>query len=279
MAEVVDDLAALTRNVLALRPGWLETDLADFEFLPGGYSNQNYQFRHRRQRYVLRVPQRVRPFIDRELEYSFYRSPGRVLVPEIEAFDQVTGVMISRWMSGPLLVDIDVDAGELVPYVEALHAGLPACSRRYDPVALARQQLSIGEPERPIVELAARLVWNPKQTTACHNDLNPWNIIRSDSGKWVTLDWEWLGENDPLFDLVTLHQGLAVDEALLDEMAAELVGISDAQGTRQRVRDCLAAFWLREYAWAHAEVANGNDREAIREQIRVSSEKLGGLMG
>ena len=48
MAEVVDDLAALTRNVLALRPGWLETDLADFEFLPGGYSNQNYQFRHRR---------------------------------------------------------------------------------------------------------------------------------------------------------------------------------------------------------------------------------------
>ena len=45
----MDDLAALTRNVLALRPAWLAADLADFEFLPGGYSNQNYQFRHRGQ--------------------------------------------------------------------------------------------------------------------------------------------------------------------------------------------------------------------------------------
>jgi aminoglycoside phosphotransferase (APT) family kinase protein len=272
----VDDRETLTRTVLALRPAWFAADLAGFEFLPGGYSNQNYRFRHHGQCYVLRVPQRSRPFVDRELECRFYRSPGRVLVPEIEAFDPVSGVMISHWLDGPLLADINVDPSALVPFVESLHAGLPTCPRRYDPVALARQQLSVGNPQASVVELASRLVWNPEHTTACHNDLNPWNIIRSDGDRWVTLDWEWFGENDPVFDLVTLHQGLSLDDAILVELAGELLGNSQPQSTRRRVRDAVAAFWLREYAWANAEIANGNDRDEIREQIRLSSEKLGG---
>lgn len=272
------DLAALTRNVLALRPAWRAADLAEFEFLPGGYSNQNYQFRHAGQRYVLRVPQQARPYIDRKLEHAFYQSPGRVFAPEVEAFDPLTGVMISRWLSGPLLADIDVNPDALVPYVKSLHAGLAICPRKYDPVALARQQLSLGDPQQSIVELAARWVWNPKQTTPCHNDLNPWNIIVSDTGRWVTLDWEWLGENDPVFDLVSLHQGLSLDNAILDELAVEFLG-SRAKNTGQRVRDCLSVFWLREYSWAHAELVQGNDRDEIREQIRVSSEKLGGILG
>lgn len=274
----MEDLAALQRSVLALRPGWLAADLADFEYLPGGYSNQNYRFRHRGRRYVLRVPQRARPFVDRELEHAFYQSPGRVLVPEIEAFDPATGVMISHWLSGPLLADIDVDPRALVRYVGSLHSGLPSCTRKYDPVAMARQQLSIGDPHASIVELATRLVWNPENLAACHNDLNPWNIIRLDGGKWVTLDWEWFGENDPVFDLVTLHQGLSLDDTILVELACELLGSSRSKNTESRVRDCLTAFWLREYAWAHAELASGNDRDEICEQIRVSSNKLGGIV-
>ena len=115
------DPEALKRKVLALRPEWLAQELADFAFLPGGYSNQNYAFRYRGERYVLRVPQRARPFIDRELEQAFYQSPGRVLVPTIEAFDPVTGAMISRWLSGPLLADIDVDPRALVGHVASLH--------------------------------------------------------------------------------------------------------------------------------------------------------------
>ena len=164
---------------------------------------------------------------------------------------------------------------EQVGHVE--HARLQQRQRlERDPVASARAQLSIGVPEKAIVEQAAALVWNPPDTAVCHNDLNPWNIIRSDDDRWVTLDWEWFGENDPIFDLVTLHQGLSLDDAILVELAGELLGNSQPQSTRRRVRDAVAAFWLREYAWANAEVANGNDRDEIREQIRLSSEKLGG---
>ena len=58
----------------------------------------------------------------------------------------------------------------------------------------------------------------PEQTT--HNDLNPWNILCATDG-WRTLDWEWVGTNDPLFDLVTLGLGVQVDHPTLVEMARD----------------------------------------------------------
>jgi aminoglycoside phosphotransferase (APT) family kinase protein len=273
-AVAAEQVTELERSVLALCPGWRAKDLSDFRYLPGGYSNRNYRFCHRGSHFVLRIPERSRPFIDRDLEYAFYQSPGDVLIPEIQAFEPTTGWMISRWQTGTLLSDLEPDSAALVPYVGKLHRGLPPCPRRYDPLALAREYLSIGNATPEIVELAHRSTWNPPETTACHNDLNPWNIIRPGSSEWITLDWEWLGENDPLFDLVTLHQGLALDDALLVELSEELLGASASQ---RRVRDCLLAFWLREYAWAHAELTVGNDRSEIREQLRLSFEKLGAL--
>jgi len=272
----MEDFTELADRVVALRPGWHAEDLSGFRYLPGGYSNRNYQFRHREQPYVLRVPQRTRPFIDRELEHAFYRSSRGGRVPEIEAFDPATGTMISRWQSGPLLAEVEVDPAELVPYVRSLHRDLGPCPRRYDPVSLARRQLSVGKPRRSIVELAHRIDWEPADTRPCHNDLNPWNIIAAEAGHWVTLDWEWLGTNDPLFDLVSLHQGLALDDGILVELAQDLLA-QPAPDCLQRTRDCLTVFWLREYAWAHAELVAGNERDEIVEQARVSEQKLEGL--
>jgi hypothetical protein len=69
---------------------------------------------------------------------------------------------------------------------------------------------------------------------------------------------------------VTLHQGLGLDDALLTDLAAATV----RGASRTRVRACRTAFWLREYAWAHAEIVHGNDRSEIRDQLRVAAEKV-----
>ncbi|MBC8188610.1 MAG: hypothetical protein H8E78_10485, partial [Proteobacteria bacterium] len=123
------DSTELVRRVVALCPTWDPGDLTDFQFLPGGYSNQNHQFRHRDELFVLRVPDRVRPFIDRELEQSFYQFSAQILVPRIEAFDASTGVMISHWQSGALLCETRVDPSLLVPSLKFMHRALPACRR------------------------------------------------------------------------------------------------------------------------------------------------------
>ncbi len=268
------DSTELVRRVIALCPSWDPGDLTNFQFLPGGYSNQNHQFRHSDELFVLRVPDRILPFIDRELEQSFYEFSAQILVPRIKAFDASTGVMISHWQSGALLCETQVDPSLLVPYLKSLHRALPPCTRCYDPVASAREQLSIGDPENAIVEQAAALVWSPPDTGVCHNDLNPWNIIRTPSGEWMTLDWEWLAVNDPLFDLVTLHQGLFLDDDILEELSESLLGNALSE---ERLRICLNAIWLREYAWAHTELSQGNDRDEIHDQLRTSSRKLADL--
>ena len=258
-----------------LCPGWPVAEIDTFEYLPGGYANDNYAFACDGERYVLRVPlqqpHRQSGFIDRKLEEAFYRDATDVRKVVLIAFDATTGTMISRWQDGVLLAHEPPALAELVPYLQNLHRQLPRCTRDYDPLAQAREYLATGTPEPAIASLAAGLKWQPVAAAGCHNDLNPWNIIRATNSDWVTLDWEWFGNNDPLFDLVTLHQGLELEPATLAPLAAQFLAEPAAA---ERLQVCFTAYWLREYAWAHAELYHGNDTPEIRQQLTVSKERL-----
>ena len=270
--------------ITALRPDWHAADLSACLYLEGGYSNDNYLFTHRGERYVLRAPYRARPYVDRACEQRLYRRLPPGIAPELVAFDPVSGRMISRWVAGTLLADLDPEPETLVRYLADLHSRLPATRRGYDPLELARTHLrdaaACGASAPGWIERLAETPWRPAATVSCHNDLNPWNLIRTPDGRWVTLDWEWFGRNDPLFDLVTLHQSLHFADATLPTLAAELLQSSAAGSgpvSGSRLRACLVALWLREYAWAHAELAAGNERPEIAEQRARGEDRLRAL--
>lgn len=280
---------SLIDRVRRLMPDWDASGVSSFIYLEGGYSNDNYRFEYHGERYVLRAPRR--PDADRELERSIYApaggpeghrggQPGAYTarrqrnMPEVVAFDGATGDMISRWVSGRLLADLHLDGEQLVEYLLCLHADMPHTERRYDPVARARANLQHADPPRWIEALAANLTWAPETVSVCHNDLNPWNIIRSPGGDWVTLDWETVGQNDPLFDLVNIHQGADLDQTLLPALAERYFGHAVAPA---RLHACLTAFWLRETTWAMAETAAGNDRPEIVAQQRLGTARLQAL--
>lgn len=264
----------LTRLVRRLVPAWSADPAMTFTFLSGGYSNENYRFDHDGHGYVLRVPSRVRPFVDRAHEFAFYDSgAARVNTPELIAFDVDTGVMVSRFEPGRLLADAPPDVDSLVGYLRSLHAALPASGRSYDPLLLSRQFLAEGSVPPGILRLS-EVEWSPVSQAPCHNDLNPWNIIISAPDRWVTLDWEWFGDNDPLFDLVTVHQGLDMDQTSLAQMA-ELW--AEGPVDNDRLSACLHAFWLREYAWAHAELTFGSQRDEIVAQLNTAADRLAAL--
>ncbi len=44
--------------------------------------------------------------------------------------------------------------------------------------------------------------------------------------------------------------------------------------TETRLRDTFRAFLIREYAWAVAQLAIGNDRDGIRAQVETSRDAL-----
>lgn len=271
------DVAGLIVRVCQLVPQWLGEDLREFEYLPAGYSNDNYQFRHRQQRYVIRLPIGARDPADWRLERAFYEAPGEVRIPEVVAFDVDAGVMISRWIEGPLMVDAPPAHDRLISFLQALHHNLAEAPRTYDPIARSLRNLSTPGPAQPskrVARLASESNWPRADLSACHNDFNPWNVICAPNGQWVTLDWESHGNNDPLFDLVTMHQGLGLDDGALPGLCDELLGAAAAPG---RVEQVLIGFWVREYAWAFAETQRGNNRAELDEQKLLAEGKLAAL--
>jgi aminoglycoside phosphotransferase (APT) family kinase protein len=261
----------LRQSIAALCPEWDLADVSGFIYLEGGYSNDNYRFEYRGERYVLRIPFVTRSYVDRDLEQRLYGGSHGVPVPPLVALDVDSGQMISRWVPGTLLADAHPDGTALAQYLRGLHDGLPAMQGRHDPLVMALEHLENAAAPAWVESLAASLTWSPETESPCHNDLNPWNVICTADGTWVTLDWEWAGLNDPLFDLITLHQGAGMHAATLTELSRRYLGTAAAPDRLQR---CLTVFWLRETAWAMAEIAAGNDRPEVVEQQRLGLERL-----
>ena len=280
-ATVVDEKTArvLRSQIWATAPAWRPDEIGNFEFLSGGYSNANYVFCRDAQgiqeRYVLRVPQRTQPYVDRQAEAQWYQHLPSSVGVQPAFLDIQTGIMISPFVEGVLLIDAhDVSVAELMSYLKRLHHALPATSRRYHVPSLLPDFVGSDQPPGAVPDFLATTE-NPEMSDAagplpsCHNDLNPWNVLVTAQG-WITLDWEFAGANDPLFDLVSLHQGLELDDSLLPEMAEVLTPRLELP----RLNRALHHFWLREWAWATFQHRSGNRRPEVAAQIDVAAGKL-----
>ena len=253
-------------------PDWQTTDLDNFEYMSGGYSSRNFSFERSAsgvtEKYVLRLPQGQQPFVDRAAEQAFYGVLPRHTGADLVAFDVETGRMITRWIEGATLAEVFTDQfqeDDLVRYVKRLHSLLPTTTRIYDVV---EQAAMLSQATLLDAQDAA----DPTLLVPCHNDLNPWNVIVTESD-WKTLDWEFVGLNDPLFDLVALHQGLELPQDNLVQLTESFIGGKD----EARLVSNLARFWTREFAWADYQLAHGNDREEIRQQLITAQTKLKSL--
>lgn len=265
-----------------LLPEWQSDELGDALYLEGGFSNRNYRIRYRHDWYVLRVPGLGGPWTDRALEARFYalaQSVGRPLTAPVMAYDIASGHMITRWVGGQLLADLSASPEEMAAHLRTLHAELQTLAdknpsgftRVYDPVKEAIRLFAGHAPDSWLVRLAEAQVWQPGQLALCHNDLNPWNLIRAPSGAWVTLDWEWLAWNAPLFDLVALHAGMGLGSAALQEMATLYCGDPPLES---ELAAAQLAFWLRETAWAANELRAGHVRPEISAQYETGRARL-----
>ena len=287
---------AVLAALRGLVPAWRPERVGNIAYLPGGYANDNYRFEHAGAAYALRVARRPggpggrgglvprgrggpvpggkgglapneETGVDRRHEARFLELP---CAPDVVAFDPSTGDLLTRWIPGTLLADAPVPPATAGAYLRALHADIPSGLRRYDPIDVIRRDLDGADEVSPVAALALeRLHWTPDAVCGCHNDLNPWNILRTDDG-WRTLDWEFAGDNDPLFDVVCLGRGLGYDDAALARLAEARFG-PPGVAPRRRLDTCIV-FELREHAWAVQQMALGNDREGVRDQA-VRSER------
>jgi Ser/Thr protein kinase RdoA (MazF antagonist) len=275
--------AALQR----LRPRWHVADVHDVERLPGGYSNDNYALRYQDAAYVLRVVRPSAAPVDRTFERGLLMGPIALLTAPLIAYTLPEGHMLTRKVVGPLLIETQPSCDDLARYLARLHQRIPPLGRRYDVVQVIGRDLRIaaerGEPTPPLIARAyANLPPPAVQQRPCHNDLNPWNVIVSaaDPTRWCTIDWEFAGDNDPLFDLMCTAGGFGWSIEQMDTLidAYQEYSESARSPTTAQRRALWRAYLLREYAWALVQRASGNERDEIAEQLNRSGTALAELM-
>ncbi|MXY55783.1 MAG: phosphotransferase [Gammaproteobacteria bacterium] len=255
-------------------PAWGAHEIQRIEYLPGGYTNRNYRVEVQDHAYVLRIVEGTKP---RPCERDYLALD---VAPDVVAYDVRHGHLLTLWISGQVLADSPPSPGEAGEYLAALHARIPLGINRYDfhreVTTMFRRAREVDPRVQACFEATA---WRPATWRGCHNDLNPWNIIRVEGGKeqarFRTLDWESAGDNDPIFDLVGLCVGLGwgIEHARACHDAYRRGG-SGLGATEVRLRDTFRAFLIREYAWAVAQLAIGNDRDEIRAQVETSRDAL-----
>ncbi len=287
MSVSESEQASIESACKLLCPSWPTAEVEVEQYLAGGYRNRNYRLRYNGDRYVLRIASGGNETdFNREqellsaLSVVFPKtSAGLTLdVAPVIATGVSEGLLLSRWISAPLLATSPGVAAEtLGAYLARLHSALAQLAR--DNVSKGDLRSHIGSDlalasgseesaERWVAELP-----DPKHSPVmCHLDLNPWNLLVTDR-HWVTLDWETVAVADPLFDLVTLCDGylrehnLQADRAAFSCAALAAYNLCHDNAHPDYTSDGLddARIWYqwREYAWACAQLATGNNRDEI----------------
>lgn len=237
--------------VLATIPGWRG---ATFRELPGGLTNETLLVEKDGRRAVLKIDPlpRTPPYNSRCAEADIQDRAASIGRANKVLYVADT-VLLSEWADGEAWTRASFDEDRrlvcLARALREIHA-LPLTGRRFDAAAAAR--LYFPAAAKIDAELAKRQLALVESTPVatklccCHNDLVAENILGMPAIRF--LDWEYAGDNDPLFDLATVvaHHGLSERQAdiLLD---AYVNGDSDrrrgALTVQMRLYDALNGLW------------------------------------
>jgi aminoglycoside phosphotransferase (APT) family kinase protein len=252
-----DDVTAVLARLV---PRWDTGAIEITGRLPGGLSNVNVALRYGGRAFVLRICRpRIPGAIDRVLEYALLTDALSTVTAPLVAFALPEGHLLTRRVPGPLLADTTPSPDALARFVFGLHARLRRFGRPHPLVAHIRTWFDVAEsagaPADPAWRRALADLPPLAATAPCHNDLNPWNVVaRTDSPRhWCTLDWEWCGDHDPLFDVVALCEGLELPRDALREVAERYARMRALDSYDAARLDVVRRwFHLREVAWASA---------------------------
>ncbi|RLA34609.1 MAG: hypothetical protein DRR15_08780 [Gammaproteobacteria bacterium] len=200
-------------DALASVPGW-DAASTQIDELEGGLTNRTYHVRLDEKECVLRIDADHTSTVlaDRSCELEVLKKAGEAgVAPRVVYSDIDRGVLLTEFLPEPVWQEADLENPD---YIEALadvlrrvHA-LPLCGLQVD-LKLSARRYEEGLQERHgLHDFATRCLdiisSIPGRDTfvCCHNDVVAGNIIGLAPARMI--DWEYAGDNDPLFDLASV---------------------------------------------------------------------------
>lgn len=210
----------------------LNTKVHSVERLHGGMSNYNYLVETTLGRLVVRVPgENAEKFVNREIEkYHIDLVSGHQINQEVLYADIDSGIKISRYLEGRGLDEVQIKANDIVALMKRYHALTSEVDYApFERINLFESYISNQSDE--YFKLREKLNHYKEYLLSqdkvfCHNDAQPLNMIMSDEQLYL-LDWEFAGNNDPMYDLVCFTEDFGADPSFSEELITAYFGRYD----------------------------------------------------
>ena len=201
--------------------------------LLGGMMNISYIVKDKEgKKYVLYIPtEQANEMVNRSLEKENQRLVNALgLTYKNVYFNVDTGIKINEFIEGESLDKIATfDYKKIAQVFKKLHGSVMLAREDYDPFGrfvniYEKEALTFLESVDPLYnQLRSFLFSNQyylesQMKTLCHNDSQRSNIIKTPEDDYYLIDFEFMGNNDPIYDIAAFGNGVVTEgRKLLEE--------------------------------------------------------------
>jgi len=168
-----------------------------------GYCNKNYVIHSEEKKYILR--KFIRTDVDRRFEFKVQKLAfEKGVASEPLLLDEENALAVSAYLEGTHKDTLDKN--DLYQFAEALKK-VHTLNIEKDPIVL---ETLLESKSKEVQDAFAALESFPSEYVLCHNDLNPRNILFSETIQLI--DWEDAAINDRYFDLASVCVEFHLDQ-------------------------------------------------------------------
>ena len=203
------------------------------EPLLGGMMNKSYIVKDGNgKKYVLYIPtEQANEMVDRPLEKEHQKIAYSLGITSKNVyFDEKTGIKMNEFIEGTSIDKIGAfDYKKIATLFHKLHNSIMLSREDYNPFGrfeniYEKEASSFQKNISPLYQelrnfLFLRREYLERQMkTLCHNDAQRSNIIKTPGDEYYFIDFEFVGNNDPIYDIAAFGNGTVSEgRKLLDE--------------------------------------------------------------
>lgn len=200
--------------------------------LLGGMMNVSYIIQDEDEhKYVLYLPtEQANEMVNRPIEKENQRIVYELGITSKNVyFDENTGIKMNEYIEGSSLDRIaDFDYTKIAVLFKKLHQSIMLSRIDYEPFnrfekIYEKEALTFVKEASPLYlqirdfVFSKRLYLEGQSKYLCHNDAQRSNILRSEDNKYYFIDFEFMANNDPIYDIAAFGNGVVSEgRKLLD---------------------------------------------------------------
>ena len=188
--------------------------------LVGGMMNKSFIVEYFNEKYVLYIStEQANEMVDRQLEKDNQKLIIDLgLTSKNIYFDTDKGIKVNEYIEGQSLDKAEsYDSKEVAKLLKTMHESDKMSRDNYQPfkrfIAYENEAKEFGdnfEANYPVLRKEIfdnREFLESQKLVLCHNDAQKSNIVKSTENKYFLIDFEFMGNNDPIYDIATFGNG------------------------------------------------------------------------